>query len=99
METSLASTKKLFQLLNLPYTQQFLSEKLLTHPQPESLLSISDTLAEYNVDNLALQIGEDKLDQLPLPCIVQLNGDRHPFFSCLSSVDKGDIEYLYQFMF
>jgi thiol-disulfide isomerase/thioredoxin/uncharacterized membrane protein len=94
MENSLICTKRLFELIKLPYTTAFLKEKLLTHPEPESLLSISDTLAEYKVDSLALQIGEDKLDQLPLPCIVQLNGDRHPFFSCLSSVDKGDIEYL-----
>jgi len=94
MENSLICTKRLFELIKLPYTTAFLMDKLLTHPEPESLLSISDTLAEYKVDSLALQIGEDKLDQLPLPCIVQLKGDRHPFFSCLSSVDKGDIEYL-----
>jgi thiol-disulfide isomerase/thioredoxin len=94
MENSLICTKRLFELIKLPYTTTFPREKLLPHPEPESLLSISDTLAEYKVDSLALQIGADKLDQLPLPCIVQLNGDRHPFFSCLSSVDKGGIEYL-----
>jgi ABC-type bacteriocin/lantibiotic exporter with double-glycine peptidase domain len=94
MENSLICTKRFFELIKLPYTTAFLREKLLTHPEPESLLSISDTLAEYKVESLALQIGADKLDQLPLPCVVQIKGDRHPFFSCLSSVDKGGIEYL-----
>jgi thiol-disulfide isomerase/thioredoxin len=94
METSLACTKKLFQLLNLPYSQQFLSEKLLTHPQPESLLSISDTLAEYKVESLALQIGADKLDQLPLPCVVQIHQNPYPYFSCLSQVSADRVEYL-----
>jgi len=93
MENSLICTKRLFELINLPYTTAFLKEKLLTHPQPESLLSISDTLAEYNVESLALQIGADKLDQLPLPCVVQIHQKPYPYFSCLSQVSAVRVEY------
>jgi len=94
MENSLICTKRLFELIKPPYTTAFLKEKLLTHPQPESLLSISDTLAEYKVDSLALQIGADKLDQLPLPCVVQLNQNPYPYFSWLSKVSADRVEYL-----
>lgn len=94
MENTLICTKRLFDLIKLPYTSAFLKEKLLTHPEPDSLLSISDTLAEYKVESLALQIGEDKLDQLPLPCVVQINQNPFPYFSCLSQVSADRVEYL-----
>jgi ABC-type bacteriocin/lantibiotic exporter with double-glycine peptidase domain len=84
----------LFELIKLPYTTAFLMEKLLTHPEPESLLSISDTLAEYKVESLALQIGADKLDQLPLPCVVQIHQKPYPYFSCLSQVSADRVEYM-----
>ncbi|SDA92154.1 hypothetical protein SAMN03080617_03519 [Algoriphagus alkaliphilus] len=50
--------------MGVPFTPRFLVEKLSTHPEPESLLAISDTLAEYKLESLALQLGENKLDQL-----------------------------------
>ncbi|MFC3416895.1 cysteine peptidase family C39 domain-containing protein [Algoriphagus hitonicola] len=70
MENSLICIKNLFELINVPFTTGYLKKKLLTHPEPESLLAISDILAEYNLESLAIQLTEDKLDQLPLPCVV-----------------------------
>jgi ABC-type bacteriocin/lantibiotic exporter with double-glycine peptidase domain len=93
MENSLICTKRLFELIKLPYITAFLMEKLLTHPEPESLMSISDTLAEYKLESLALQIGADKLDQLPLPCVVQIHQNPYPYFSCLSQVSADRVEY------
>lgn len=80
--------------LGIPFTHRFLKEKLGTHPEPESLLAISDTLAEYKLDSLALQLGEDKLDQLPLPCVVQISKNPYPYFTCLTQVTEGWVEYL-----
>ncbi|WP_439475554.1 cysteine peptidase family C39 domain-containing protein [Algoriphagus formosus] len=94
MENSLICTKRLFDWIKLPYSEPFLKEKLLTHPEPDSLLAISDTLAEYKVESLALQLGEDKLDQLPLPCVVQVSQNPYPYFTCLSQVTKDWVEYL-----
>jgi ABC-type bacteriocin/lantibiotic exporter with double-glycine peptidase domain len=51
-------------------------------------------LAEYKVESLALQIGADKLDQLPLPCVVQIHQKPYPYFSCLSQVSADRVEYL-----
>lgn len=80
--------------LGVPFTHRFLIEKLRTHPEPESLLAISDTLAGYQLESLALQMGEDKLDQLPLPCVVQVSQNSHPYFTCLSQVAEDWVEYL-----
>ncbi|SFO16738.1 Vitamin K epoxide reductase family protein [Algoriphagus ornithinivorans] len=94
MEYSLICLKNLFELVNLPFTRGYLKEKLLTHPEPDSLLAISDTLAEYKVESLALQMGEDNLDQLPLPCVVQVNKNPYPYFTCLTQVTEDWVEYL-----
>ena len=79
--------------LGVPFTHRFLIEKLRTHPEPESLLAISDTLAEYQIESLALQLGEDKLDQLPLPCVVQVSQNHYPYFTCLSQVSEEWVQY------
>lgn len=86
--------KSLLGGLGVPFTHRFLKEKLGTLPDPESLLAISDTLAVYKVESLALQLGEDKLDQLPLPCVVQVNQNSHPYFTCLSQVSEDWVKYL-----
>lgn len=80
--------------LGIPFTHRFLKEKLVTHPEPESLLAISDSLTEYKLESLALQMGADKLDQLPLPCVVQVNQNSHPYFTCLSQVSEDWVAYL-----
>jgi len=80
--------------LRVPFTRSFLKEKLLTHPEPESLLAISDTLAEYKLESLALQLGENKLDHVPLPCVVQVSQKPYPYFTCLTQVSQERVEYL-----
>ncbi|WP_439487354.1 hypothetical protein [Algoriphagus sp.] len=53
MENCLVICKRVLEMLKVPYTQQFLKEKILTHPQYPSLLAISDTLEEYGVESMA----------------------------------------------
>jgi thiol-disulfide isomerase/thioredoxin len=94
MTNSFLITKETLGLLGIPHSRNFLKEVLDCHPEQESLLSISDTFAKYKVDTLAVQIDGDKLDQLPLPCVVQIKGDHHPYFSCLSWVSEDSVEYM-----
>jgi len=94
MEKSYLTLKRILHLQEVPFTNYYLKDTLDSHPEPESLLAISDTLAKYKIDSLAVQISEEKLDQMPLPCIVQISGDAHPFFSCLTEVSQNTVEYL-----
>lgn len=94
MDNSFQITKKILGLLGIPFSRNYLSELLDSHPEQESLLSISDTLAKFKVDSLAVQIGEDKLGQIPLPCVVQMKGDANPYFSSLSWVSEDHVEYI-----
>lgn len=86
--------KNLLRSLEVPFIQYFLKEKLLTHPEPESLLSISDILTKYKVESLELQIGEDKLDHLPLLLVIPLMKTLH---KQLKAVELIEINQLRKF--
>jgi thiol-disulfide isomerase/thioredoxin len=92
MEDCLMVCKNMLGELGIPFTHRFLKEKLRTHPEPESLLAISDTMTEYKLESLALQMGEDKLDQLPLPCVVQIRHNPHSYLTCLMQVSQDWVE-------
>ena len=94
MGNSYLILKRILHLLDIPFTNNYLKDVLDSHPDPESLLSISDTLTKYKIDSLALKITVEKLDQIPLPCIVQLQGDGYPYFSCISGISEESVECL-----
>lgn len=94
MKNSYLVTRKLLEMLDIPFSKDYLHDLIDSHPEQESLLSISDTLTKYKVDSLAIQIGEDKLDQIPLPSVVQMNGDSYPIFSCVSKVSEDKVTCL-----
>ncbi|WP_242617393.1 cysteine peptidase family C39 domain-containing protein [Cecembia calidifontis] len=93
MENSYLILKKVLLLLDVPFTKEYLKDQVASHPEQESLLTISDTLNHYKVDSLGLNITTDKLDQITLPCIVQLQGDSYPYFSCISGISVESVEY------
>lgn len=94
MKNSYLVTRKLLELLEIPFSRDYLHDLIDSHPEQESLLTISDTLTKYKVDSLAIQIGEEKLDQIPLPSVVQMNGDSYPIFSCVSKVSEEKVTCL-----
>jgi hypothetical protein len=86
MTDSFSSTKRILKLLGIPHSKGFLKNEIGSHPEPESLLAIADTLAKYRVETVAVRIGEDRLSQIPLPCIVQLTENGVPYFGALEAV-------------
>lgn len=78
-------------MLNVPYTGKFLKEKILTHPQYPSLLSISDTLEEYGMESIAVKLGPDRLDDFPLPGIVQISMANGIFFNTITAVSQNSV--------
>lgn len=53
--------------LGADVSPRLLREKLQTHPDYPSLLSITDVLDELRIDNAALQIDKEQLSEVPLP--------------------------------
>lgn len=93
MVNCLNASKRLLELLRIPFTMKFLKEKILTHPHYPSLLSIADTLEEYGLGSLAVKLGPDKLDAFPLPGIVQVSLSNGSFFFTLTEVSEDRIKF------
>ena len=93
MDHCISASKTLLKQLSIKYTDQYLEDNVLSHPHHPSLLSITDTLDKYNIENLAVRINAEKLSQLPLPCIVQVSDDGGIFY-VLKQYSEDKIEYL-----
>ncbi|RPE12276.1 vitamin K epoxide reductase [Chitinophaga lutea] len=85
----------LLRELNVPVTATTLTKELEEHPNYNSLLSISDVLNRFGVDNLAARFDGDKLFALPTPFIVQLKGMKsgRDYFSIVKKMEGDNIHY------
>jgi hypothetical protein len=69
-------TAGLLKKLQVPVTTTSIIDSLEQHPDYPSLLSISDSLKKWKVENIALQVENEKLEELPVPFIAhsKVNG-------------------------
>lgn len=65
--------------MKIPVSRTYIKQQLLSHPDYPSLLSITDTLDELDIQNTALQIEKEQLPELPVPFIAHLNGNGGEF--------------------
>lgn len=93
MDNCVSITKKLLHILNIKHTIEYLEDSILSHPDHPSLLSISDTLNAYKVENLAIKTDKTKFDELPLPCIVQVSRIGKDLFYLLETVSDKKVTY------
>ncbi len=93
MDNYISSTKKILQTLQLKHTNTYIKDNILSHPDYPSLLSVSDTLEKYNIDTLAIKINAERLEEAPLPYIVQVEERNNPLFYVLTKIDKNTIAY------
>ncbi|WP_219009490.1 vitamin K epoxide reductase family protein [Aquimarina litoralis] len=93
MQNYINTTKKILDLLQVKYTKSYLEDALLSHPENDSLLSISDTLTGYNIKNLAVKLGKNQLDVLSTPSIVQVQTKETTFFYTLKSIKEELVTY------
>lgn len=93
MDNCTMVTKYLLKKLNIKYSNQFIEDKIQSHPDHPNLLCISDTLVNYNIETLAIKINEEKLEKLPMPCIIQFS-DQGGQFYVLEQYSEQNIVYL-----
>jgi uncharacterized membrane protein len=90
---SYAVVHNLFIQLHIPFTPTYLATELKNHPTYPSFQSIQDILEEYQVDNLAVQIGIEQISALELPAIAHLH-TQGGYFVLLQAVDNQLVTYL-----
>lgn len=93
MANCLQSVKKILELLKVPFTKDYLQDAVFSHPYFPSLLTVSDTLDKYNLSQMPIKIGEEKLGQVPLPCIVQVSGPGMDLFYTLTKLSENEVVY------
>lgn len=67
------------KLLNVAVSVTSIRNTLQNHPDYPSLLAVSDSLKEWNIDNVALKIDAGKLPDLPVPFITTFTGNQVEF--------------------
>jgi uncharacterized membrane protein len=65
--------------LNIPVSRGYIKEKLLSHPDYPSLLSISETLDDLAIENAALIVDKEKLNKIPVPFLAHINAEKGNF--------------------
>lgn len=86
-------SKKILDLLKISYSSSYLRDALLSHPVNNSLLSISDTLSNYQVYGTAVKVDKKKLSQILLPCVVQVSKHGREYFQVLVSLTKDSVNF------
>lgn len=72
------TTVELINQLGIKIPTTLIRRELLLHPKYPSLLSITDALTKWNIENIATSTNTDSLKKIPLPAIAQIrNGNGH----------------------
>jgi len=89
------ATACLLEELNVSFTRMALQEKLEEHPDYPSMLSISDILKEYGVDNISIKCSPEKLTSLPLPFLTHIKIEERSTFSytIVRSIKNDVVQY------
>ena len=74
-ENALYVTKALLDSLNIKVTSTSIARDLHDHPEYPSLLSISDILTRYGVDNVTIKVDKERIIDIPPPFLTKINSD------------------------
>ncbi len=79
-------------LLKVPYSEKSIRIFFTTHPHHPSILSISDLLDEFNIENAAIKVGKDNFSQIPTPFIAKTQSSEGDY--CLvTQIDHANLTY------
>lgn len=94
-ENCIEASRKLLSVLNVKVTITTLENDLVNHPDYPSLLSISDILTGYGVENMALKSSIDQLAGLPSPFMVTIIGEKtyNELFTVIAAINDDIIKY------
>ena len=91
-ENPVAITIQLLRNLKIPVTETTITEVLKEHPDHPSLLSISDSLRLWKVNNVCLQLEPNDLNELSVPFIAHLKKGNSQFVA-VTQISKKEISY------
>ncbi|MDP3665743.1 MAG: vitamin K epoxide reductase family protein [Sediminibacterium sp.] len=89
-----STTINFCEFLKVAVTKTTIKKQLEDHPDYPSLLSVSEVLNSFGVDNLATKITAEQISKLHAPMIVQLSIGREKYFSLVMETTESTITYI-----
>jgi len=86
-------TIQLLKQMRLKIANDTINDLITFHPDFPSILSISDTLKNFNIDNDVVKISVDEISQLPLPFIAHTKKNYEPFILVIG-LNENEFYYL-----
>ncbi|HEY4326117.1 MAG TPA: vitamin K epoxide reductase family protein [Mucilaginibacter sp.] len=88
-------TSLLAELLEVKISEGTIKKELEQHPNYPSLLSISDVLNNYGIENLTVNVDDDKIAKASVPFITQIKGAKSntDFFTVVKGIGDDSIHY------
>jgi len=89
------AAKLLADILQVKITRTTLKNEIEAHPDYPSLLSISDVLTHYGIENVAIKLDAAKLSEAPVPFITQIKSgnDAVELFSVVKEITLDTVSF------
>ncbi len=89
------AAKLLIDLLHVKLTKTTLCKEIEEHPDYPSLLSISDILTKYGIDNLSIRLEPEKLDEVPVPFLTPIRAEKdfEVFFTVVRAIENDTLVF------
>jgi len=83
----------LISQLNVRISRTTLTKEIEEHPNFPSLLSISDVLSTYGIENIGIKFDINKISTLPTPLVTQIEGVSNNilFFTVIKEIKKESV--------
>jgi uncharacterized membrane protein len=88
---SVNTVSTLLKIKGIKVASSTVKKTLREHSEYPSLLSISDALSSWKINNISLRSDIQQLATFPLPFIVQLNRGRGSYFSTVRKWENGQL--------
>lgn len=93
-KNAIHAIEQLLQMSKVRVTKRTLRDKLGQHPDFPSLASLSDTLSELKIANLATHLPLERLSEIPLPAIAYVDIDGG-IFAPIRAISERTVEWLH----
>jgi ABC-type bacteriocin/lantibiotic exporter with double-glycine peptidase domain len=85
--------EQIVEKLNLNVRKEAIKKSFKLLPDYPSLSALSDVLSDWRVDNLAVKISPQQLQEVTLPAIAHCEDGREGYFVLLQSFDNQKVSY------
>ena len=85
--------EQIVKQLGVNVTENTLKTAFKFHPDYPSLSTLSDVLSEWKVDNLAVKISPQQLQEITFPAIAHIEDGRDGYFVLLQSFQNQQVSY------